>query len=186
MKKKAKIAAAAALLGFLLFPAASGAEAAWLKFSDGTFTVYISSSADMEKLYRNLRSPALPPLEKPAPGTSRKEKARLLAARIKAIFARVRELSKLDVTLTGREKIVVLRDTEQLAAVFRAIYRVPYRDGGYSFYSPSRRTIYITEHTFCARILAHEMTHLVNHLYYHGSLPLEKDEERAYKMEVNF
>lgn len=150
-----------------------------------SFTVYFAKTADIETLFDNLDNRKADTDTEWTSDSEFKTEAALLIKRIEAVFTAVKEKSGLNIELTGRERIIILKDQTALQAMFKKLYGVEYKDG-ISFYSAKLKTVFTAEDAMTARILAHELTHMVNDLHYNGKLDTDADEKAAYKMETLF
>jgi hypothetical protein len=176
---------------FSLVSALSGEEKEkkekWQKVSNDSFTVILSKKADIETLYGRIWARRLKEnirMEEPEEKT-KKEKLELLMGRITKIFEYVKKIRELDPEYKGNERIVILRNKQQLRKMFMKLYNRDYKRG-ISFYSSRLNTIFTTEDVINAPILAHEMTHMVNNLEFKGHMTVDDDEDSAYRMEVFF
>jgi hypothetical protein len=184
---KAKLSAAAGLLTLVaLFAAPLAAESTtWTRVKGTRLTVLLPRNANIDRLYRNLRTRRIKAPRSLPRDASRAEKLTALVKQMDAIFKEVITLQAKKIKLTGRERVVILENRKQLVEVYKKL-------GGRdprklcSFYSGLRKTVFTCPEEMGARCLAHELTHTVNDLAHGGKMPALENEKEAYRMEVNF
>ncbi|MFH1709359.1 MAG: hypothetical protein ABIF71_15785 [Planctomycetota bacterium] len=159
--------------------------AGWFKMEYGSVTLFVANDANLGKLFGNLRNFKADTDSTLAKDAGIRVQAEALARRVDAIFNAVREASGFDVTITGHERVVVLKDYNALQAMFKKIYGREYPEG-ISFYCARMNTVFTTENAMSGKILAHEFTHMVVDLQAELTLTMAENEEFAYKMETVF